>query len=49
MSAGDLNGFELGSSVLNPYESFEKVTPADRIQDGFLCMTGRLQFRWPRR
>jgi 4-amino-4-deoxy-L-arabinose transferase-like glycosyltransferase len=40
LSAGDLNGFEFGSSVLNPYESFEKVTPADRIQDGIFVYDG---------
>jgi hypothetical protein len=40
ISAGDLNGFELGSSVLNPYESFRALTPSDTIQDGIFVYNG---------
>ena len=40
ISAGDLNGFEFGSSLLNPYESFRALTPTDSIQDGILVFNG---------
>ncbi len=40
ISAGDLNGFEFGSSVLNPYESFRSVRPVDYIQDGIFVYHG---------
>ena len=40
ISAGDLNGFELGSSVLNPYQSFQRVTPTAFIQDGIFVFNG---------
>jgi hypothetical protein len=40
ISAGDLNGFEFGSSVLNPYESFRAVTPSYSIQDGIFVYNG---------
>ena len=40
ISAGDLNGFEFGSSVLNPYESFRSLQPNDFIQDGVLWYDG---------
>ena len=40
LSAGDLNGFEFGSSVLNPYESFRALTPTDTIQDGIFVYNG---------
>jgi hypothetical protein len=40
ISAGDLNGFEFGSSVLNPYESFRALTPSDSIQDGIFVYNG---------
>jgi hypothetical protein len=40
LSAGDLNGFEFGSSVLNPYESFRALTPSDTIQDGIFVYNG---------
>lgn len=40
LSAGDLNGFEFGSSVLNPYEAFQAITPADSIEDGIFVYNG---------
>ena len=40
ISAGDLNGFELGSSVLNPYESFRSIKPIDSIQNGIFVYQG---------
>ena len=40
ISAGDLNGFELGSSVLNPYQSFMDLHPFASIQDGILIFHG---------
>jgi Dolichyl-phosphate-mannose-protein mannosyltransferase len=41
ISAGDLNGFESGSSVLNPYQSLMNVQPSAMIQDGILVFNGR--------
>jgi tetratricopeptide (TPR) repeat protein len=40
ISAGTLTGFELGSSVLNPYREFEKLPPDARIQDGVFVYEG---------
>jgi hypothetical protein len=40
ISAGDLNGFELGSSVLNPYESFRSIHPTEFIQNGVSWFDG---------
>src|SRR5882757_673507 len=40
ISAGTLTGFELGSNVLNPYRSFQGVTPVASIQDGVLVYEG---------
>lgn len=40
ISAGDLNGFEFGSRVLNPYESFRTLEPNANIQDGVLVYQG---------
>ncbi len=40
ISAGDLNGFELGSSVLNPYESFRSIHPTEFIQNGVFWFDG---------
>jgi hypothetical protein len=40
ISAGDLNGFELGSSVLNPYESFRSLHPTEFIQNGVFWFDG---------
>jgi len=40
ISAGDLNGFELGSRVLNPYESFRSIKPLAFIQDGIFVYDG---------
>ncbi|HSU19554.1 MAG TPA: glycosyltransferase family 39 protein [Acidobacteriaceae bacterium] len=40
ISAGDLNGFEFGSKVLNPYESFRALTPTRFIQDGVFWFDG---------
>ena len=41
ISAGDLNYFESGSNVLNPYQSLMNVQPAALIQDGILVFNGR--------
>jgi len=41
ISAGDLNYFESGSSVLNPYQSLMNVRPTAFIQDGILVFNGR--------
>jgi hypothetical protein len=41
ISAGDLNYFESGSSVLNPYQSLMYVHPSAFIQDGILVFNGR--------
>ena len=41
ISAGDLNSFESGSSVLNPYQSLMNVPPTALIQDGILVFNGR--------
>ena len=41
ISAGDLNGFEFGSSVLNPYQSLMNTHPSAFIQDGVLVFNGR--------
>ncbi len=43
ISAGSLNGFELGSSVLNPYEGFRGMKPTAFVQDGIFVFDG--QFR----
>jgi tetratricopeptide (TPR) repeat protein len=43
ISAGTLTGFELGSSVLNPYRGFEQLKPATSIQDGVLVFEGTFQ------
>ena len=40
ISAGSLNGFELGSSVLNPLESFRSVKPTAFIADGIFVFDG---------
>jgi hypothetical protein len=40
ISAGDLNGFEFGSSVLNPYESFRSLHPTEFIQNGVFWFDG---------
>src|ERR1700761_8338065 len=40
ISAGDLNGFEFGSRVLNPYESFRTLQPSAIIQNGVLVYDG---------
>jgi 4-amino-4-deoxy-L-arabinose transferase-like glycosyltransferase len=40
ISAGDLNGFEFGSSALNPYESFRTLRPQRIIQNGVLWYNG---------
>lgn len=40
ISAGDLNGFELGSRVLNPYESFRSIKPTAFISDGVFVFDG---------
>ncbi len=45
ISAGTLNGFEYGSSVLNPYREFEKLKPDASIADGVLVFEGT--FRIP--
>jgi 4-amino-4-deoxy-L-arabinose transferase-like glycosyltransferase len=40
ISAGDLNGFEFGSSVLNPLEGFRAAKPSAFIQDGIFVFEG---------
>jgi hypothetical protein len=40
VSAGDLNGFEFGSSVLNPYEPMMHAQPDAFIQDGIFVYNG---------
>jgi hypothetical protein len=40
ISAGDLNGFEFGSSGLNPYESFRSIHPTRFIQNGVFWFDG---------
>ncbi len=40
ISAGDLNGFEFGSRVLNPYESFRGLKPVASIQGGIFVYQG---------
>ena len=40
ISAGDLNGFEFGSGVLNPYEDFRAKQPVARVQDGVFVYEG---------
>ncbi len=42
ISAGDLNSFESGSSVLNPYQSLMNARPTAFIQDGILVFNGRI-------
>ena len=41
ISAGDLNGFELGSRVLNPYEGFRGRQPTAYVQDGIFVFDGQ--------
>jgi 4-amino-4-deoxy-L-arabinose transferase-like glycosyltransferase len=41
ISAGDLNGFEFGSSVLNPYEVFRSAHSTAFIQNGIFVFEGR--------
>jgi hypothetical protein len=40
ISAGDLNSFELGSRVLNPYEQFRGLKPTAFVQDGIFVFDG---------
>jgi tetratricopeptide (TPR) repeat protein len=40
ISAGDWTWYEMGSSVLNPYRSFQALTPAAVIQGGVLVYEG---------
>lgn len=40
ISAGDWTWFEMGSSVLNPYRSFQKLKPVTVIQGGVLVYEG---------
>ena len=41
ISAGDLNSFESGSSVLNPYQPMMNAHPSAFIQDGIFVFNGR--------
>jgi tetratricopeptide (TPR) repeat protein len=43
LSAGSMSGFELGSSVLNPYTQFEKMQPTAAIEHGVLVFDGTFQ------
>ena len=40
ISAGTINGFETGSRVLNPFESFRSLQPIDSIQHGIFVFNG---------
>ncbi len=40
ISAGDLNGFEFGSKVLNPFQTFMTQKPTTSIDDGILVYDG---------
>jgi hypothetical protein len=40
ISAGDISSFELGSSALNPYQSFLHTKPTAFIQDGIFVFNG---------
>jgi hypothetical protein len=45
VSFGDLNGFEFGTKVRNPYEAlFEKRTPDDVIANGIAVFYGDFSF-----
>ncbi len=41
ISAGDLEGIELGDGALNPYESFREIKPTTVIQHGVYVYDGR--------
>jgi len=43
ISAGDLSGFEFGSPMLNPYEQFKQLTPADVIDYSVFVYKGRFE------
>ena len=40
ISAGNINGFELGSSQLNPYEAFRSMKPTAFIDNGIFVFDG---------
>jgi hypothetical protein len=40
VSAGSINGFEYGSSVLNPYRDFQNLKPVAFIQNGIFVFQG---------
>jgi Dolichyl-phosphate-mannose-protein mannosyltransferase len=40
ISAGDLSGYELGSNVLNPYRSFQRLRPTAVIEHGVFVFDG---------
>ena len=40
ISAGDLNGFEFGSKILNPFQTFMDQKPTTAIDDGILVYDG---------
>jgi tetratricopeptide (TPR) repeat protein len=40
ISAGSINGFELGSSTLNPYEEFRSMKPVAFIDNGIFVFEG---------
>ncbi len=43
MSASNLTGYELGSNVLNPYRSFQTLTPTAVIEHGVWVFDGTFQ------
>jgi 4-amino-4-deoxy-L-arabinose transferase-like glycosyltransferase len=43
MSVSDLTGYELGSNVLNPYRSFQALTPTAVIEHGVWVFDGTFQ------
>ena len=43
ISAGSINGFELGSRVLNPYESFRSIQANGFVQNGIFVFNGTFE------
>ena len=45
ISAGTLTGFEFGSNMLNPYRTFQQLTPVASIQNGVKVFEGTFEVR----
>ncbi len=43
ISASDLAGYELGSNVLNPYRSFQRLHPSAVIENGVFVFDGKFE------